>query len=195
VTEFFWQFAFNMKTPMTVIWVLVGLLAAIVIYDSRRIMGTMNEADSRYGIFEWRVWTSVNVATIVSVLWLLVQAVPSPTFRREIIEKPVVRVVERKVPIVKYARERTVYKVPTYEQAFKLCTDASMTGDGTAERCHRQATEAAMPPYRVRVRTTETPYRVLFETCMDRIGRYEAAAELVPKCQLFASRQQIPQKQ
>jgi hypothetical protein len=191
VTDFAWQFFFNMKMPITALLVVVALMGSVVIQDSRKAMANFEKVSSDYETLEWRIWTSINVIAILGLIWLLIMSVPSPTFKREIVEKPVIRVVERKVPVLRYAKELIVYKTPTYEQAFKLCTDASPSSE-EATICHKQATEAAIPPPRLLIRTYQDSYRILFERCMSQRLNGTNELKMIPLCQQYAMRKPIP---
>lgn len=184
--DFIWQYGFNMKMPLTVIAILTALIGSVVIYDTRRAMVGVDKASSDWGILEWRVWTSVNVIVFAAIAWLLVMAIPSPTFKREYVTQYKDRVVERKIVQTKWRDgKEVVYKVPTYEQAYKLCVDS--TQGYNPEGCHKQATEASLPLPRVLTRTMymRDPYDVAFKKCMDEFRGYTTVDE-VKTCQQFA---------
>jgi hypothetical protein len=168
--EFLWQYFYTMKgIPITVFTAIAGLLCAIVIADARKGMAAVSKASDDYSIFEWRVWTGTHVGFIVGVLWLLIMAVPEPNFKREIVYQP--KVVEKKVPVHVYKGVKVQYHTPTYPEAFKLCTDAIRGGTiaDDVKLCHRQATEASMPPYRRITRTIREPSNFwdTFKSCND----------------------------
>jgi hypothetical protein len=195
--DWLWQFGFNMKSPMTIIWVLTLLMSAIVIYDSRKGMVGLTEDNYKYGVLEWRCWTAANTSFVVSVLWLLLMAVPSPTFRTTVVEKPVVKVVEKRVPVRVFAGERKIYMIPTYDNAYDRCIDsygAQSEGGEAARFCHRQAIEAALPPMRVVTRTItrRDSFSTLFDKCISHMSRGGTSyREDVQTCQMFARGQPI----
>lgn len=191
--DFLWQFGFNLKMPMTVFWMLALLLSALTVHENRKALANIKEHDPKYGTVEWRVWTAANVAFVVSVLWLLVMAIPAPDFKREVVEKTVVKVVEKKVPVDRWRNTRTIFKLPTYEQSYRMCAESHPDGVEEAMACHKIATEASMPLPRVITRTItqEDPYRKLFETCMDHDSQDIRTEVMLVRCHSYASRNRI----
>jgi hypothetical protein len=172
---FMWQFVYDLKLPMTALFALTGLVSSVVIPESRNIMqrkGT-NKYSEDFVAAEWRVWTTVNVLVIMGIAWLLVMGIPKPDFNKQTVFKEIY--VTQKVPVIKYAGIHEVYKAPTYAEAFKLCTDAVVSGtpevDKQAEICHKQALLAALPDDRklliTRVVHDADNYSGLFKQCMD----------------------------
>lgn len=174
--DFIWQFAYNLQLPVTIAAIVVGILTFIVIKSSHDGMRYLTSVEEKYGILEWRQWTAANVAAIMAIIWLLVMAVPEPNFKREVVYRTTTKTVEKKVPVqtVRYAKERIVYKMPTYLGAFAACRTA-LTNNSSGLRlgtedvahCHKIATEASMPPYRVLTRTIHAPnnYWDIFKKC------------------------------
>lgn len=169
--HFLWQMAFNMKTPITFFSLLVGALALLVIHDSRRHMKKLGQFDHEYGNLEFRAWTAVNVAAICGLMWLLDQSVPTPDFAKQIVYQDRVVMVTKQVPVLKYAGLKTEYKIPTYSDAYDQCKQSlaqnSSLSNEQAVLCHKQATEAALPPYRTMTRTLYQPsnYWDVFNKC------------------------------
>lgn len=169
--EFLWQFFYNMKLPMSAVALIVAMVGLIVIRDSRQDMASFAKASEDYAIMEWRIWTCVNVIAIVSLLWLLVASVPSPTFKKAIEYRDRVRTVEKKVPVKIYERGvRVVYHSPTYPEAYQLCVEASGGYTEAKDKCHAQAMQASAPPGHfkmiTRTVTVRDPYESLFRACM-----------------------------
>jgi len=194
--DFMWQFAYNLSVPFS-IFTAVGVLVSIAsIMSAREIMAKSNKASEDYAIGEWRLWTTVNFIAVVGFLWVTIMAIPSPDFKKEIVTQYKTRVVEKPVVKWKYEKEHVVYHVPTYEDAFKLCTaagsDNGVKDKPTTEECHKLATEASLPPYRTINRTVmvHDSYADMFNKCMDHWQfsdiRVDQAASLINSCKAYA---------
>jgi hypothetical protein len=153
--DFMWQFGYNMKLPVTVLTMLVLILSYLTFSNAHDLMKGSAKVSDDYAIGEWRAWTAINVAGVMGLFWLLIQAIPSPTFKKEVIVKQhtQVEVVEKPVEKVVYAGQKLVYRIPTYVDMYDKCI-GNVTGSINTDDqsfCHKLATEAALPPYRTRI--------------------------------------------
>lgn len=166
--DFVWQFFYNMKTPISILAVITAIVGAGTIIHASEVMRDFNKVSEEYEIYSWRKWTAVNAIMVVGLSWLLVQAIPSPEYKKEIVVKYVPKIVEK--PVVKYAKERVVYHTPTYNDAYNKCMEGIHVAIEHKQACHRLATEAALPPYRTRTVYQQAPaaYGKLFDQCMNR---------------------------
>lgn len=171
--DFMWQWVYNLRLPITIFAIVVAVISFVALMNARDLMKGSAKASSDYAVGEWRAWTAVNTVGVVGLLWLLVNGIPSPDFKKQLVHDYVPVKVVQKVPV--YSGVKTVYKVPTYEDAFDKCKTAlhgeyEITSEQVSQ-CHRIATEAAMPPYRTITRTITLPsksdYGTLFKSCLD----------------------------
>lgn len=193
--DFVWQLLFNMKgIPITAFTTIVGLIAAIVIHDTRKSMKLFTEYESEYATLDWRMWTAVNVSMITGIIWLLIMSVPSPDFKKQKVYLPIE--VIKKVPIIRYAKERVVYKMPTYAEMYDKCIRGSTNRESqdTKTFCDSLAAKQALPPYRTLTRTIRVTvhddYKTLFDNCMGKwanLGGNEKATEYTRVCVDYAA--------
>lgn len=186
------QFLYNMKWPFSAALVVVTLVGCLIIFDARREIKKVAFASADFEVFDFRIWTCVNLIGVMALLWLLVMAVPHPNFRKEI--QYVTRTVTQRVPYPVYqpgVKIRVVYNSPSYAEAYKICTDSGGRGYDMAKRCHAQAMQASSPPgtFReiVRTITYKDPYEVLFNVCMDHA--HDNYSSTISECRGFALRQ------
>jgi hypothetical protein len=204
-SDWLWQFFYNMKNPLSLVWCVVAAIAFWVIYGSVREMQNIPKESYDYSVYDFRVWTSVNITLVLTILWLFVMSVPEPTFRKETkwMVQTRTKIVRQNVPgpTVYKMGQRVVYHSPTYVEAYELCIknyNGSYDRElgGPTSRCHAQAMQASAPPgkfkYLTRTTTYRDPYEVLFKLCMDSAG--DTYSSTIQTCRDFALKQPPPQE-
>jgi hypothetical protein len=205
---FTWQLAYNMKTPMTVFAVIVGLLSAIVIHDQRRIMSKLERYSTEYAESEYRIWTAVNFAAVTALIWLFIQAIPDLEYMKKVEyrDRLVDHTVTKEVPVTVYGGTRVIQTPNTYIQAFEHCRSAMTNNDGRlilssddTKLCHIQALEV-MDPHKVVVVTKtrtvtqvvhdKSDYAELYQACMSKFHWNSASIDttnsLIDACRKVA---------
>jgi amino acid transporter len=174
--NFMWQFMYNMQGPIT-IFTFATCIVCFCVYLACSKSLEKESRPAQKEILEWRLWTAVNLAVVVAITWLIVQAIPSPTFNKQI--QYVNRVVEKRVPVVKYVSTKLAYKAPTYIEAYDKCRKAfgnyvNLSYEGE-KQCHSEALLAAMPEDRKLVITktlllrnmSPEKFQAIFKDCVE----------------------------
>jgi len=174
--DFTWQFMYNMKWPMTIFSVIALVICTVMIISTKDSL-QKERRPAQSEILEWRLWTTINFAIMIGCTWLVIQAIPKPDFKKQI--QYVNRIVDRKIPVIRYVSQKQVYKAPSYAEAFKLCSNGitldghATLSDSEAKQCHEQALLAALPDDRKLVITrtvvknsTPKAFSDIFNNCV-----------------------------
>jgi len=106
------------------------------------------------------------LAAMVSMFW----AIPAPDYDMKIVYRD--KIVEKKVPVVKFTATKVITKVPLYKETFLDCMDHVEDSSSSNAQCHRQALEAVrasqpQPREVVKRFIQHDPYQELFKACND----------------------------
>lgn len=171
---FLWLYVYNLKLPLA-IFTILGLAVCVTITAwSFRIRDDHDPLSLAHTNAHNRIWTSLHSAIVLSVIFILVCAVPSPTYDVRIVEKVIYREkikLVKQQPVIKYAGVKVVKELDTYSAIYQQCVRA-VTGDGRAylsineaAACHKTALEGSR---NVRLVKVKDSFKTLFDDCNDR---------------------------
>ncbi len=171
---FLWLYAYNLKLPLGLFTILGLAICGIVAFWSFKIRDKHVPVSIEHVNAHNRIWTSLHSAVVLSVIFILVCAIPSPDYDVRIVEKVVYREkikLVKQPPVIKYAGVKVVKQLDTYSIIYQQCIKA-VTGNGNAyltineaNTCHKTALEGSRTVRIIKVKDT---FKELFNNCNDR---------------------------
>lgn len=166
--EIFWIFLYNLSYPVTIASSLGIAFCAIMSIFSFKVrtkfpFGSAGNTNARN-----RIWTYAHLAIVLSALFCLFYAIPSPTYDQKIVYKE--KIVYREK--MKATNAVPVPKIEQYDKTFYRCmqwaTSNTYANNKISQLCHTQTMQAVNGTKILTItKYIKDPYVALFKECAE----------------------------